>query len=130
MSKKNERHLETDALETNTVVLKDGTTSTATRSSNNVFADLGFEDAAELKFKTQLVYRIQCILEERGLTQAQAAKIIRVDQPRLSKMLRGEFLSLSSDKLFDILNRLGRRVEIRVLESEVSSEEARTLLVV
>ena len=97
-------------------------------SSGNVFADLGFADADELSFKTQLIFRIQRAIETRGLTQTQAAKLIGVDQPRLSKMLRGEFISLSSDKSFDILNRLGHRIEIRVCET-ASREDAQTMLV-
>ena len=115
-------------LKTETIVFEDGTSSTITHSSGNVFADLGFEDAEELQFKTRLIVRIQAAITERGLTQAEAAKLIGLDQSRLSKMMRGGFLSFSSDKLFDILNRLGRRVEVRVLD-DVAEGEARTLLV-
>lgn len=115
-------------LETTLVELPDGTTETVTQGSGNVFADLGFEDADEMQFKAELVVRIRTAIEERGLTQAQAAKLIGVDEPRLSKMLRGAFLSLSSDKLFDVLNRLGHRVEVRIVD-DVQQNEARTLLV-
>lgn len=115
-------------LKTETFVFEDGTSSTITHSSGNVFADLELEDAVELQFKARLISRIQSAIEERGLTQSEAAKLIGIDQPRLSKMLRGGFLSFSSDKLFDILNRLGHRVEVRVLD-DVPESEARTLLV-
>lgn len=123
MAKKNVPELKTQSL-----LREDGTTATFAQSSGNIFADLGLEDAAELQFKTQLIFRIQRAIVESRLTQAQAAQRIGIDQPRLSKMLRGEFASFSSDQLFDALNRLGRRVEIRVLD-DVPENDARTLLV-
>ena len=112
-----------------TLEMSDGQSATYEISSGNVFADLGFEDADELSFKTQLVFRIQRAIETRGLTQTEAAKLVGVDQPRLSKLLRGEFLSVSSDKLFDILNRLGHRIEIRIVEEKATPEDARITLV-
>lgn len=115
-------------LEKRTLTMEDGEIVEYEVSSGNVFADLGLEDAEELQFKTRLIVRIQAAITERGLTQAEAAKLIGLDQSRLSKMMRGGFLSFSSDKLFDILNRLGRRVEVRVLD-DVAEGEARTLLV-
>lgn len=121
--------MKSKTLEQAVIATPDGQSATYEISSGNVFADLGFEDAAELSFKTQLIFRIQRAIEARGLTQTEAAKLVGVDQPRLSKLLRGEFLSVSSDKLFDILNRLGHRIEIRVVEEKSLPENARTTLV-
>ena len=122
----NRKLLKKPDLETTVVTLPDGTTGTVEHGTGNVFADSGFPDAEELKFKAELIRRISGAIKERGLTQTAAAKLIGVDQSRLSKMLRGEFLSFSTGKLFAILNRLGQRVEVRVL---ADAEEARTLLV-
>ena len=97
-----------------------------TLGSGNVFADLNLPDADDLQFKSGLIFQINQAIEARGLTQAAAAKIIGMDQPTLSKMLRGRFLSCSADRLFGILNRLGRSVEVRVSAEEV--EDARTLV--
>lgn len=116
-------------LETHTVTLDDGTTATIEIGSGNIFADLGFENAEEMQFKAGLIYEIDQIIRTRRMTQTQAAKIIGMDQPTLSKMLRGQFLSLSVERLFEILNRLGRRVEVHIIATEDESERARTLLV-
>lgn len=82
--------------------------------------------AAIETLKTQLIECIRTEIKARGLTQTEAAKIVGVDQPRLSKIMRGSFVSLSADKLFDILSRLGRGIEVRVLD--VAREvDARTI---
>lgn len=82
--------------------------------SGNVYADLGFPDAEEMFIKAQLVSKISQIIEEKGYTQTQAAKILRLTQPKLSKMLRGHFHGFSERKVMDCLTRLGRDVQIVV----------------
>jgi predicted XRE-type DNA-binding protein len=81
-------------------------------SSGNVFADLGLKDPEELLAKAQLVQRIADIITERKLTQARAAKLLGVDQPKISALLRGNLEGFSTDRLFRFLNALGRDVEI------------------
>lgn len=98
-----------------------------TEGSGNVFADLNLPDAEELQFKSSLIGQIASIIEERGLTQVEAARITGMDQPTLSKLLRGRFFRCSTDRLFEMLNRLGRNVEVHVSAEQV--EEARTLLI-
>lgn len=115
-------------LKTTTLQRADGTVAVFTHSSGNVFADLGFENAEELKFKTQLIFRIRSAIEARKMTQKEAAKLVGVDASRLSKMLRGEFDSFSTDKLFDVLGKLGRRIEVRVLD-DVEESQAGLVLV-
>ena len=56
-----------------------------------MYADLGFLDAEEMLVKAQLVVKIAQILRERGWSQQQAAKVLGMTQPKLSKMLRGQF---------------------------------------
>jgi predicted XRE-type DNA-binding protein len=80
----------------------------------NVYADLGFPDAEELLVKAQLVVTIAEILRERGWSQQQAAKVLGLTQPKLSKMLRGQFRGISEIKMMDCLVRLGRTVKIVV----------------
>jgi predicted XRE-type DNA-binding protein len=81
-------------------------------SSGNVFADLGLKDPEELLARSQLVQRIADIIAERQLTQARAAKLLGVDQPKVSALLRGKLDGFSIDRLFRFLNALGRDVEI------------------
>jgi len=84
------------------------------RSSGNVFEDLGLPDAAALLAKSDLVFRICDIISKRGLTQAQAAKILGVSQPKVSALMRGNLDGFSSDRLFRFLNALGSDIEIAV----------------
>jgi len=89
----------------------------------NVYAQLGFPDAEEMLVKAQLVSKIAEILRERGWSQQQSAKVLGLTQPKLSKMLRGQFRGISEMKMMDCLVRLGRPVKIVVgPEGEVSDE--------
>jgi predicted XRE-type DNA-binding protein len=89
----------------------------------NVYADLGFPDAEEMMVKAQLVVQIAGILRQRGWSQQQAAKVLGLTQPKLSKMLRGQFRGISEMKMMDCLVRLGRAVKIVVgPESEAADE--------
>ncbi len=81
-------------------------------SSGNVFADLGLKHPEELLAKAQIVQRIADIIAERKLTQARAAKVLGIDQPKVSALLRGKLDGFSTDRLFRFLNALGRDVEI------------------
>jgi predicted XRE-type DNA-binding protein len=80
----------------------------------NVYADLGFKDANEMLVKAQLVVKIAEVLRERGWSQQQAAKVLGLTQPKLSKMLRGQFRGIGEMKMMDCLVRLGRPVKIVV----------------
>jgi len=80
----------------------------------NVYAELSFPDAGEMLVKAQLVVKIAEILHERGWSQQQAAKVLGLSQPKLSKMLRGQFRGISEMKMMDCLIRLGRAVKIVV----------------
>jgi len=86
------------------------------KRKNYVFADIGFSltEAAELNAKSTLIDAIAETMEKRGLTQADAARMCRTDQPTLSKVLRGRMESVTIDRLTSWLTALGRSVEIRV----------------
>jgi predicted XRE-type DNA-binding protein len=82
--------------------------------SGNVYKDLGYPDADEMLVKAQLASKISQIITERGYTQSEAATRLGLPQPKLSKMLRGQFRGISERKLMDCLTKLGRDVEIVV----------------
>jgi len=82
--------------------------------STNVYADLSYKSADEMLVKAQLVTTIAEILTERDYTQTKAAALLGIPQPKLSKMLRGQFRGFSERKLMDFLTLLGRDVEIVV----------------
>lgn len=87
------------------------------RGSGNVYADLGFSDSAELLAKAKLVAQIQRILAARKMTQAAAAEVLGIDQPKVSMLLRGHFHGYSQARLIGFLTRLGQDVEIVIKEA-------------
>jgi predicted XRE-type DNA-binding protein len=93
-------------------------------SSGNVFADLGLPDADELLLKAGLARQISLILEERGLTQAEAARMLGTQQPKVSQLVRGALGGFSLERLIRYLNALGRDVEIVVHEQPRSQGSA------
>lgn len=80
--------------------------------SRNVFKDLGLPNAEDHLVKAQLVYKIDSILKDRGLTQVEAGKLFGVPQPDVSKMLRGEFRQFSVERLLRFVVALNHDVEI------------------
>ena len=81
-------------------------------SGGNVFADLGVDAPEEALAKAELTAKISEILELKGLTQAAAAKLLGIDQPKVSALLRGKLAGFSTERLIKFLNALGRDVEI------------------
>lgn len=87
------------------------------RGSGNVFADLEFPDADAYLLKAELVTRIDRIIRERGLKQVEAAKLLGLSQPDVSRLLRGKFREFSMERLLRLLTVLGRDVDIVIRES-------------
>lgn len=83
-------------------------------STGNVYADLGFADAGEMLAKARIVAQIGRIIQARKLTQVQAAKLLGIDQPKVSALLRGHFKGYSQERLVGFLTKLGMDVEIVV----------------
>lgn len=82
------------------------------RGSGNVFADLGRPEAEAQLLKTELVTRIDEIIRRRRLTQVQAAELLGLSQPDVSRLLRGQFREYSVERLLRLLMALGRDVDI------------------
>lgn len=82
--------------------------------TKTAYEELGFPDAPGMAVKAQLAMRIAQGLSERGWTQQEAAKVLAMPQPKLSKLLRGEFRGISETKMMDCLLRLGHGVKIVV----------------
>jgi predicted XRE-type DNA-binding protein len=95
------------------------------KGSGNVYADLGFPDSEDMLIKAQLVTKIAEIIHQRRLTQAQAAKLLRLTQPKISRMLRGEFRGISERRLLQCLTRLGRDVQIVVKQTAQQRAQGR-----
>ena len=86
------------------------------RSTGNVFRDLGFskDEAENLKIRTDLMIRISKLIDTRRLTQAQAASLFKVTQPRISDLVRGKIDRFSIDTLVAMLSHAGVAVQIIV----------------
>jgi predicted XRE-type DNA-binding protein len=87
-----------------------------TPSTGNVFRDLGFskEESEHLLVRADLLIQAQKTLTSKGLTQAEAARVLGVTQPRVSDLLRGRIDLFSTDALIDMLARLGMGVRFVV----------------
>jgi predicted XRE-type DNA-binding protein len=86
------------------------------RSSGNVFRDLGFarEEAENLKMRTDLMIQLSKLIRASRLTQAEAADLFGVTQPRVSDLVRGKIDRFSIDTLVGMLRNAGVRVQIVV----------------
>ena len=99
------------------------------KSSGNVFADLDLPDAEELLLKAKLGFAVFQIIEARGLTQAEAAELLGVKQPEISRLKKGKFNHYSVERLLIFLNRLNCDTEIRIVPVENRVGEHRVVTV-
>ena len=85
-----------------------------TPSTGNVFRDLGFskEASEHLLVRADLLIQVQKAIASKRLKQAEAARVLRVSQPRVSDLLRGRIDLFSTDALIDMLARLGVGVRL------------------
>ena len=93
------------------------------QGTGNVFADLGLPNPDLALAKAELVQRIRDLIAERKLTQVEAAKLLGLDQPKVSALVRGRVAGYSVDRLFRFLNALGQRVEINIRPSTDKTPE-------
>jgi len=99
------------------------------KSSGNVFADIGLPDAADHLIKAKLVLKIDALMQERGLKQSEAAALLGVKQPDISKMLHGDFRQFSVERLMRFLVALGQDVEILVKPHTAPDSSAELVVV-
>lgn len=93
-----------------------------TRSSGNVFADLGLPDADAHLLKAHVVVAITDMIDQQGLNQTAAASRMGIAQPDLSKLLRGQFRGFSLERLLDLARALGGDIEIKVKRARKERE--------
>jgi len=87
-----------------------------TRSSGNVFRDMGFSkgEAENLRLRSELMRQIDAYYRESGMTQAAAAKALGLTQPRLNALLKGKLSQFSLDALVNIASNAGMNVRLVV----------------
>ena len=89
-----------------------------TKSSGNVFVDLGFpaEEAENLRVRADLMIAIKALIKENGWTQKEAARHFGVSQPRISEIWQGKIERFTVYKLINMLAHIGRQVSVEVVE--------------
>ena len=93
-------------------------------SSGNVFADIGVENPEEELTKAKLVWEIELIIKRRRLTQVEAARIMGINQPKVSALIRRKLDGFSVERLIHFLNTLGQDIDIVVRQKPPSRKEA------
>jgi predicted XRE-type DNA-binding protein len=100
-----------------------------TRGSGNVFADLGFPDAAERQAKLRLAYTLNQVIDSRNLSQASAAKVLGVTQPKVSALRNYKLAGFSVERLMNLLTALDQDVDIVVRPKPRNRKAARISVV-
>ena len=98
------------------------------RSSGNVFADLGLPNAEEEKTKVRLAFEINQIIENRRLSQIEAARRLKINQPKISALSNYRIDGFSLERLMNFLTALDRDVDI-VIRPKPKSKRAGRILV-
>lgn len=97
--------------------------------SGNVFADLCLPNPEERLLKAELASLISSLIEQKNLTQIEAAELLGIDQPKVSALTRGRLEGFSAERLLGFLNALGSDVEIVVKPKPENRSEAKITVV-
>ena len=84
-----------------------------TKSGGDVIRDLGVADSDGLLLKAEIAMKVVRIIEERGLTQVEAAALLGIRQPKISALMNGKISGFSVERLLHCLTKLGHDVTIR-----------------
>ncbi|NGX60445.1 MAG: hypothetical protein KR126chlam3_01619 [Chlamydiae bacterium] len=91
------------------------------KSSGNVFADLGMKNAQTLVVKAELAHQISALIKKKRLTQAKAARILDIDQAKISALINGKISGFTIDRLLRFLMALDQEIEIKVIPRRIVS---------
>jgi predicted XRE-type DNA-binding protein len=97
-------------------------------SSGNIFTDLGLRDAREKQTKVRLAVAIKQILQARRLSQTAAARLLEINQPKISALVNYRLEGFSVERLMHFLNALDRDIEIVIRKKPRSRKTARILV--
>jgi predicted XRE-type DNA-binding protein len=100
-----------------------------TRGTGNVFADLGYPEAAERQAKLRLAFALNQVIDERKCTQTEAARLLGVSQPKVSALRRYKLAGFSVERLMTLLTTLDQDVEIVIRRKPRSRRAARISVV-
>lgn len=86
-------------------------------TGDNIFADLGLNDAEEMLVRSDLLSEVVNIIRNSPLTQKEAAKVLGISAPKVSALMTGKISDFSNDTLIQYLALLGCNIEIQVTPS-------------
>jgi phage-related protein/predicted XRE-type DNA-binding protein len=95
----------------------------------NVFADIGLANSEQRLTNADLAICVGEAIRSRRRTQIQAARILKIDRPKISRLLRGQPSGFSTERLMHFLTLLGRDVEIAVKPTSRSRRQGRLRIV-
>jgi predicted XRE-type DNA-binding protein len=84
------------------------------KSTGNVFADLGIEDAEELQARGLIGYHVIELLKSKEMKQREIAELLEIKQAEVSHLLNGHFSRFTVDKLLDFLKRMNQKITIQI----------------
>ena len=96
-----------------------------THGTSNVFADLGYPDSTERQARLRLAFALNRVLDQRTLTQAEAARLLGVSQPKVSALQNYKLAGFSVERLMTFLTALDRDVRIVIRQKPRSRRSAR-----
>lgn len=96
-----------------------------TKSSGNIFADLGLADADERQTRVRLAVAINQVLKRRRLTQTEIASQLGINQPKVSSLLNYKLAGFSVERLMRFLTALDQDIEIVIRNKPRSRHAAR-----
>jgi predicted XRE-type DNA-binding protein len=94
-------------------------------SSGNVFKDMGLPNSEERLAKAKLAAIINRIIEEKGLSQKEAAKLLGINQPKISAIRNGRLNGFSIERLFHFLELLDQHIEITITHKSKAKTKAK-----
>lgn len=97
--------------------------------SENIFDDLGVSEPKEKLLKIKLIMAINSIISHRHLTQIEAAELLGLTQNKISDLHRGRLRGFSIEKLFTLLNKLNRDIDIRIKRVSKSHSQGHIQLI-
>lgn len=100
-----------------------------TISNGNVFEDIGLSEPADRLAKAELARKIAEIINKRHLKQIEAARLLGVDQPKISAIMNGRLTGFSLERLFQFLNIMGRDIQIVVRQKPRSRKKGGLIVI-
>jgi predicted XRE-type DNA-binding protein len=98
-------------------------------SSGNVFKDLELPYPEESLAKAELAYQVNLLIAEKKLTQAQAAQLLGIDQPKISALKTGRLSGFSLERLFRLLNILDQDIVIKITPKKTSRTKSKVTVI-